>query len=177
MRKQADVGLGDQVRLVLEVDTSPRTVSMPQEFVQALEENPPAKAAFERLPPSHQKEILTYLNWVKRPETRKRNIEKAIASLLKHSQVEPRMNAEQQPPRLTRPLHPMPESVRNELLRRGLLEAYRARPPYQQNDYIGWINRAKRDETRQKRLAQMLDELAGGDRYMNMPYRARKPAG
>jgi hypothetical protein len=50
----------------------------------------------------------------------------------------------------------------------------RARPPYQQNDYVGWITRAKRPETQEKRLAQMLDELATGERYMNMPYQAKR---
>ena len=40
-----------------------------------------------------------------------------------------------------------------------LMEAYKARPAYQQNDYIGWITRAKRSETVVKRLNQMLDEL------------------
>ncbi|MDH4044322.1 MAG: YdeI/OmpD-associated family protein [Gemmatimonadota bacterium] len=68
----------------------------------------------------------------------------------------------------------MPALVRDALVRHGLMEAYRARPPYQRNDYLGWISRAKRPETRAKRLAQMLDELAAGDRYMKMPYRARR---
>ena len=31
--------------------------------------------------------------------------------------------------------------------------------PYQRNDYLGWIARARREATFQKRLAQMLDEL------------------
>lgn len=68
----------------------------------------------------------------------------------------------------------MPEFVLEALLARGLMEAYEARPPYQQNDYIGWITRAKRDETRQKRLSQMLDELERGDTYMKMDYRSKK---
>ena len=53
------------------------------------------------------------------------------------------------------------------------MEAYRDRPPYQRNDYIGWITRAKRDETKQRRLAQMLAELESGNRYMNMSYRPK----
>jgi uncharacterized protein YdeI (YjbR/CyaY-like superfamily) len=77
---------------------------------------------------------------------------------------------------LRRPRHPMPEDVRDALARHGLTPAYGARPPYQRNDYIGWITRAKRPETRAKRLEQMLDELAAGDRYMHMPYRARTSA-
>lgn len=76
-----------------------------------------------------------------------------------------------QPSHLKRPLHPMPEFVQSALLQRGLVEAYQDRPPYQRNDYLGWIARAKRKETQEKRLAQMLDELAGGDRYMGMAYR------
>ncbi len=64
----------------------------------------------------------------------------------------------------------MPEFIHEALTRCGLLDTYQARPPYQQNDYIGWITRARREETRQKRLAQMLDELARGDAYMKMAY-------
>jgi hypothetical protein len=72
---------------------------------------------------------------------------------------------------LKRKLNPMPEFVRAGLVGRGLMRAYRERPPYQRNDYIGWIARAKREETRQKRLNQMLDELEGGHVYMRMKYR------
>ena len=68
----------------------------------------------------------------------------------------------------------MPEFIFEALHECGLMNAYRARPAYQQNDYIGWITRAKREETLQKRLRQMLDELESGDRYMKMPYRAKK---
>jgi len=66
----------------------------------------------------------------------------------------------------------MPDDVREALTRRGLMGAYEVRPPYQRNDYLGWIARAKRAETREKRLAQMLDELTAGDRYMNMEWRS-----
>ena len=67
----------------------------------------------------------------------------------------------------------MPAEVEAALREAGLTDAYRARPDYQQNDYIGWIASAKRSETRAKRLAQMLAELAGGTKYMNMPYSPR----
>ena len=76
--------------------------------------------------------------------------------------------------RLKRPLHPMPEFVRTALESRNLIEAYLRRPAYQQNDYIGWITRAKLPATRQKRLEQMLDELFRGDIYMKMSYRPKK---
>jgi hypothetical protein len=35
---------------------------------------------------------------------------------------------------------------------------------------VGWILRAKQRATQERRLAQMLDELARGDAYMNMAY-------
>ncbi|WP_367179865.1 YdeI/OmpD-associated family protein [uncultured Tateyamaria sp.] len=42
------------------------------------------------------------------------------------------------------------------------------RPWHQRNDYLGWICRAKREETKSKRLNQMLEELRAGDVYMKM---------
>ncbi len=74
---------------------------------------------------------------------------------------------------LTRPLVEMPASIRAALETRGLMEAYLRRPPYQQNDYLGWILRARRPETQAKRLAQMLDELQAGDSYMKMEYHGK----
>ena len=67
----------------------------------------------------------------------------------------------------------MPPLIRLALAREGLANAYESRPAYQQNDYIGWITRAVREETREKRLRQMLDELKGGERYMGMAYGRR----
>ncbi len=76
--------------------------------------------------------------------------------------------------KLKRPRYPMPEFVRTALIDAALMGAYQERPPYQRNDYVGWITRAKREETQQKRLAQMLDELAVGDRYMKMAHRPKR---
>ena len=75
-----------------------------------------------------------------------------------------------------RPRYPMPDFVREALEAHHLLEAYEARPPYQRNDYLGWIARAKREDTRQRRVAQMLNELRRGDLYMKMPWGGRKQA-
>jgi uncharacterized protein YdeI (YjbR/CyaY-like superfamily) len=76
--------------------------------------------------------------------------------------------------RLRRPRNPMPAAIRRALAERKLMAAYRERPDYQQTDYLGWIARAKRDETKQKRLQQMLDELAGGRLYMNMRWSPKR---
>ncbi len=66
--------------------------------------------------------------------------------------------------------YPMPDFVAAALDRSYLWERYHSRPPYQQNDYVGWIMRGKRKETREKRLMQMLEELQAGDAYMGMEY-------
>jgi hypothetical protein len=75
---------------------------------------------------------------------------------------------------LTRTRHAMPVYIREAIESRRLLDAYYARPDYQQNDYIGWIGRANRPETKEKRLNQMLDELERGGVYMNMKWLPRK---
>jgi uncharacterized protein YdeI (YjbR/CyaY-like superfamily) len=72
---------------------------------------------------------------------------------------------------MKRTIHPMPDDVLAALRNARVLDAYHARPPYQQNDYVGWITRAKQPATRMKRLQQMLDELRAGGVYMHMKWR------
>ena len=64
----------------------------------------------------------------------------------------------------------MPDDVRAELEERGVMELYQERPIYQRNDYLAWIGRAARLETRRKRIEQMLDELEHGGVYMKMDH-------
>ncbi len=70
-----------------------------------------------------------------------------------------------------RPVNPMPPDVLAALEDQDLLDVYNERPFYQRNDYLGWIGRAKRPETRRKRIDQMLDELDRGGVYMGMQHR------
>jgi hypothetical protein len=42
----------------------------------------------------------------------------------------------------------MPDFIRDALVSRGLMSAYRDRPPYQRNDYVDWITGAKQAATR-----------------------------
>ena len=75
---------------------------------------------------------------------------------------------------LKRSQYPMPEFIKQALEKHDLMKFYKERPAYQQNDYIGWIGRAKRQETIDKRLAQMLQELKIGGVYMNMKHSVSK---
>ncbi len=81
------------------------------------------------------------------------------------------MDADIDRSRMTREIHEMPAELQEALEARGLIAAYRRRPAYQQNDYVGWITRAKLPATRAKRLAQMLDELDAGGVYMHMKWK------
>ncbi len=74
--------------------------------------------------------------------------------------------------RLKRQRNKMPGFVRKALQESNLARDFEQRPAYQQNDYIGWINRAKKQETKDKRLKQMLDELEQGGVYMKMKHAA-----
>jgi uncharacterized protein YdeI (YjbR/CyaY-like superfamily) len=64
----------------------------------------------------------------------------------------------------------MPDFVSSALEESGLRALYDARPAYQRNDYLLWINKVKREETKRKHLAQMLDELRSGGVYMGMKW-------
>lgn len=97
---------------------------------------------------------------------------KTIVKSISKKQRRPGMKKDE--PKLRRERHPMPDFVREAIEKANLVEAYEARPPYQRNDYIGWITQAKRLETRDARLAQMLEELRRGDSYMKMAYRGKK---
>ena len=81
------------------------------------------------------------------------------------------MDADIDTSRMTRDIHEMPEDIREALTKHKVMDAYRDRPAYQQNDYVGWITRAKLPATRARRLAQMLDELGRGGVYMHMRWR------
>jgi uncharacterized protein YdeI (YjbR/CyaY-like superfamily) len=74
---------------------------------------------------------------------------------------------------MARPRESITREISDALIDRGLRDAYDARPPYQRNDYLRWIEAAKTDETRARRLAQMLDELADGAIYMKTAWQGR----
>jgi len=74
--------------------------------------------------------------------------------------------------KLKRKINPMPEFIEKALDDTGLKKDYLERPAYQRNDYLGWIDRAKKKETKQKRLNQMLHELKAGGVYMKMKHSA-----
>lgn len=80
-RKAAGVAVGDEVDVELELDAEPRVVVEPPDFAQALDADRVARAAYDRLAYSHKREHVRAIDSAKKPETRARRIEKAIAML------------------------------------------------------------------------------------------------
>ena len=70
---------------------------------------------------------------------------------------------------------PVPGYVKTALAKHKLVDAFRARPEYQRNDYVTWLEAVKLNEQRQQRLAQFISELEKGDVYMGEPWSPPPP--
>lgn len=81
MQKAAGVAAGDVVRVTMERDDEPRTVAVPAELAGALAAHPAARAAFDRLSPSHRREYADHVAGAKQAETRVRRAAKAVQAL------------------------------------------------------------------------------------------------
>lgn len=82
LRTAAGVAVGDQVTLVFEIERAPRRVVVPEDVLAALAHHPTAQATFEKLPPSHQREYLSFVTEAKKPETRARRLRQMVTKLL-----------------------------------------------------------------------------------------------
>ena len=80
-RQAADVAIGEEVEVELDLDTEPRVVVEPPDFAQALDDDPLARAAYNNLSHSRKREHVRAIESAKKPETRQRRIETAIATL------------------------------------------------------------------------------------------------
>ena len=69
---------GDTVKVVMEIDTEPRIVDVPEDLQQALESNPQVKERFDRLSYTHRKEYVEWIEGAKKSETRANRIQKTI---------------------------------------------------------------------------------------------------
>ena len=80
-RKAAGVVTGDRVEVELELDLEPRVVVEPADFATALDAEPLARSAFDRLTDSQKSQHLRLIENAKKPDTRARRIEKTLATL------------------------------------------------------------------------------------------------
>ena len=81
VRAGAQVKGGDTISIVMSRDDEPRIITPPVDFARALKANKAARAAWDKLSYTHRKEHVKAIEEAKKPETRQRRIEKAIAQL------------------------------------------------------------------------------------------------
>jgi hypothetical protein len=80
-RQNAGLAAGDEVDVELELDTTPREVSVPDDLAAALDAEPAARRTFDGLSYSLKSYHVGQVEGTKNPETRQRRIEKAVATL------------------------------------------------------------------------------------------------
>ena len=83
IRQRIGKDFGDEVQVVVEEDIQPRVVEVPPDLMQALEQAPGAKASFEKMSYTHQRETVRAILEAKRASTRRERIAKTIAELNK----------------------------------------------------------------------------------------------
>ncbi len=86
-RQAAGLAIGEEAEVELELDTDPRDVVEPADFAEALDNDPVARAAYDRLTTSRKREHVRAIESGKKPETRLRRIEKAITTLRSTTQI------------------------------------------------------------------------------------------
>jgi uncharacterized protein YdeI (YjbR/CyaY-like superfamily) len=72
---------GETISVVMERDDEPRIITPPEDLARALKSNKAASAAWDKLSYTHRKEYAQAVEEAKKPETRARRIERAIAML------------------------------------------------------------------------------------------------
>jgi hypothetical protein len=81
LREAAGIRGGELVTVLLERDDEPRVIEPPDDFAQALDANDEARATWDDLSYTHQREHVEHIEGAKKPETRRRRIEKSVAQL------------------------------------------------------------------------------------------------
>jgi uncharacterized protein YdeI (YjbR/CyaY-like superfamily) len=83
IREQIGKTFGDEVNITVEADTEPRVIEIPAELKKIFKIEKEAKAFFEKLAYTHQREYVMWINEAKRAETRQARILKTIEMLKK----------------------------------------------------------------------------------------------
>jgi len=81
VRAAAGVAAGEEVDVDVELDTSPREVTVPPDLAAALDADADARRVFDGLSYSNKRRIVMPIEDAKAPETRQRRIDKAVGAL------------------------------------------------------------------------------------------------
>jgi hypothetical protein len=80
-REASGVAAGDEVDVDIELDTAPREVTVPPDLATALGNDAEAQRFFKSLSYSQKQGYVQPIEQAKKPETRERRVEKAVAML------------------------------------------------------------------------------------------------
>ena len=83
IREQIGKTFCDEIKIIVEEDTEPRVLEIPKDLLKELKKDKDAKAFFDKLAYTHQKEYVTWINEAKRDETRQARVVKTIGMLKK----------------------------------------------------------------------------------------------
>jgi hypothetical protein len=81
MRQKTGYKAGDTIRIILERDTEPRTIEIPDDVVSVIKSDKAALGTFGKYSYSHKKEVMDWINDAKKPETRTKRIHKLLQDL------------------------------------------------------------------------------------------------
>ncbi len=81
IRQKIGKSVGDEVTIELEEDLDLRKVEIPADLLQAVQALPQARAFFDQLSFTHQKEYVRWVTDAKRPETRLERIRRTVQLL------------------------------------------------------------------------------------------------
>jgi hypothetical protein len=81
LRESLEIKAGDIIEVELQVDTDPRVITPPEDFLAALDSNPAARIKWNKLSYTHQREHVEAIENASKPETRTRRIIESIERL------------------------------------------------------------------------------------------------
>ena len=81
IREKIGKSFGDEVTITVELDTEPRVLEIPADLKKAFRTEKMAKAFFDKLSYTHQREYVMWINEAKKEETRQNRVVKAIEML------------------------------------------------------------------------------------------------
>jgi hypothetical protein len=81
IRGKIGKGFGDEVKVTVEADAEPRVVEIPKDLLKEFKKDKDAKAFFDKLSYTHQKEYVTWIEEAKKVETRQNRVLKMMDML------------------------------------------------------------------------------------------------
>lgn len=83
IREQIGKTFGDEVTITVEPDTEARVIEIPKDLMKELKKDKEAKAFFDKLSYTHQKEYVRWVEEAKKEETRQNRVLKTIEMVKK----------------------------------------------------------------------------------------------